>query len=246
MKVGNLTTHPEENVMKDTLLSFFDPSRSIIRYIIGTAALTLVFQALYDLCNNPGEFRGGYILALFALVITILILFYSWRRQALIGRVVVREDLKPPKLAGLILMAGPSPASSPASIEYHLLTLKHCWIISTAESQKTASALAESYANSPVKFHFGSNYTVDADNLQSTIDLVQHILQKETGKWELTNNECIADITGGTKPMTAGMAMVCLSQDCNMEYMKSPRDPSGAVVKGATSVPVLIDTTFTL
>jgi hypothetical protein len=77
---------------------------------------------------------------------------------------------------------------------------------------------------------------------------VVKILEVEAVKAGLKPNEIIADITGGVKPMTAGMTLACVARNRNMQYMKVPRDKTGQVIPGVTPepirVPIRIDTAF--
>ena len=66
---------------KKLLTAFFDPSRSIALFVIGTAALSLALQAIYDFANEPWEFKGGYWLALGCLFAAGGILLVSAARQ---------------------------------------------------------------------------------------------------------------------------------------------------------------------
>jgi len=50
--------------LKERLLAFFAPSRSISWFIIGTATFSLGLQALYDFANDPWQFQGGYSITL--------------------------------------------------------------------------------------------------------------------------------------------------------------------------------------
>jgi len=56
----------------------------------------------------------------------------------------------------------------------------------------------------------------------------------------------VADISGGTKPMAAGMALACLARNRDMQFMKRPRDTSGHETPATTAEPIRIDTTFVL
>jgi len=231
--------------MKDRFLAFFDPLRSVILYIIGTAAFTLVLQAIYDLANQPNQFQGGYWLAIAMLFVVILILLISRMQRGGMGRVSIREEFKPNKRKGLVLLLGPTEASAPASIEYHLPTLQCCWMIATKESIKTAVILAEKYAGQIPNLYWGSpNYLVDPDQIQSTYDMIVRILDVEAIEAGLKRSDIISDITGGVKPMTAGMSLACLARNYDMQYMKAPRDALGQVVKGGIPEPIHIDTTL--
>lgn len=231
--------------LRNRILSFFDPSRSIPLFIVGTAALSLVLTAAYDYANAPGAWQGGYWLALGALALVLLILLAGAVRRGTAGRVGIREEQQPGKRAGLVVLLGPTEASAPAAIEYHLPALQHCWLIATPQALKTAAALAERYHTRIRHVHWGEpRYLVDPDQIQSTYNLVVRIFDEEAVAAGLETGAVIADITGGMKPMTAGMALACLARNREMQYMKAPRDPSGQIVEGAEPVPIRIDATF--
>jgi hypothetical protein len=231
--------------MRERLLAFFDPSRSLAQFIVGTAALTLALQAAYDFANEPTRLQGGYLLALVALIVAGAVLIASSIRQRVIGRVEIAEALKPGPRAGLIVLVGPTPAAAPASIEYHLPALRHCWLIATGDSLKTAAELYDQYRDRVPHIHWGQpNYAVDPDQMASTYKLVVRILDEEAVEAGLQRGDVIADITGGTKPMTSGVAIACLARDRDMQYMKAPRDAAGQVIEGAVAEPVKIDTAF--
>lgn len=226
-------------------LAFFDPTRSIPLYIIGTAALTLGLQAAYDWANDPMYFQGGYWLAAAAVAVAAAILVYSAIRRPVVGRVHIQEEHKPAPRQGLVLLVGPTEAATPHAIDYHLPALKHCWLIGTIESQPTAAALSQRYGGR-VQIHYGSpDYVVHPDEMKSTYDRVVQILEQATSQdYGLTTKDLIADFTGGLKPMTAGMTLACLAHNTDLQYMKAPRDAHGQVISGATPEPIRIDTTF--
>jgi hypothetical protein len=62
----------------------------------------------------------------------------------------------------------------------------------------------------------------------------------------LQPHEIVADISGGTKAMTAGLTLACLARDRDMQFMKRPRDTSGHEKLKTPAEPVRIDTTFVL
>ncbi len=226
-------------------LAFFDPTRSIPLYIIGTAALTLGLQAAYDWANDPTRFQGGYWLAAAAVAVALVILVYTAVRRPVVGKVAIEEEYKPARRQGLILLIGPTEAAAPHAIEYHLPTLKQCWLIATAESQSVAATLAQRYGDR-VRMSYGSpEYVVHPDEMKSTYDVVVNALKRAGDPAAgLSPGEVIADLTGGLKPMTAGMTLACLAHNADLQYMKAPRDAQGQVIPGAIPEPIRIDTTF--
>lgn len=225
----------------ETLKGLFNPDRSLPLFLLGTATVTLLLQGIYDYANEPGVWKGGYWLALLMLLMTIGVLIRTWRKRP--GRVDIREKQMPRPRRGLILLAGPQKASNPAALDHHLRSLQHCWIIATAESVETAAALFKEYG-SRLEIHHGSKYVVDAEEFASTYNIVTHILNEEMQAAGLGTTEVIADITGGTKPMTSGMVLACVAYHVPLQYIKAQRSPSGQVIRDAWGVPIQVDASF--
>ena len=59
----------------------------------------------------------------------------------------------------------------------------------------------------------------------------------------MTPDQVIADITGGTKPLTAGMVLAALTVGGALEYVESERDAEGRPIEDTQRV-VLMDTAF--
>lgn len=174
-----------------------------------------------------------------SLVVT-LVVVVKGRRNI---RLRITEEQRTNQRRGLILLIGPQKGASPSTIEYHLPVLQHCWLIGTHQSLITAEQLAHSYPS--VVCHWGEGpYLVNPDEITSTYKSVSHILEIERQKAGIEISEVIADITGGLKPMTAGLTLACIDHKCNMQYMKAPRDASGIIVPGGTPVPIKIDVAF--
>jgi len=228
--------------MNKRLQLFFDPSRSIILFLLGTSAITLSIQVLYDYANNPGKWQGGYWVALVIIVATFIVTLWLWQQKP--GRVDIQNKKQPRSRRGLILIAGPTKASNPRAIDYHKDALTHCWIISTDKSVDTINDLIKQYSGNQVNIIYGRKYTVDANDLASTYQVVMSILTKEVQKEGLRSIDIIADITGGTKPMTSGMVMACLAQHTPMQYIKVQRDDQGQVVGNPSGEPIQINTNF--
>jgi hypothetical protein len=174
-----------------------------------------------------------------SLTVTVAVLLRLRRRPQL----RIREELRPNRRRGLVLLIGPLKGASSAAIEYHLPVLQHCWLVGTKESSHTAQQLANSYSN--ITFHWQEDiYLVDPDLLTSTYSSVSHILDIERPRMGIEFSEVIADVTGGLKPMTAGLTAACVERQCNMQYMKAPRDENGAIISGGVPEPIRIDISF--
>lgn len=181
------------------------------------------------------------IVASLAALISVLsasIAFYRSRNSRF--HIQVKEEDKPNQRSGLILLIGPLVGASPAAVEYHLPILKHCWLIGPSESVVTAEYLTKAYNN--VAFHV--ERFINPDEISSTYSVISNIFEKELLQEGIKVDDVIGDITGGLKPMAAGMAIACISYQCNMQYMKALRDQSGEIIRNATPTPVKVDASF--
>lgn len=149
--------------------------------------------------------------------------------------VLVPKEKRPPQFPGLIVLVGPGreeedPLQGPCgpAIEYHLPTLKFCWMIASEEGQPVAEALRQQYeGRCQVKVvPVGGAFEV-----QDVYETVRNIYLQEAPKAGLAPEQVIADFTGGTKVMSAGMILAC-GDRWPMQYM------SGR--KGAKSAPIFI------
>jgi len=80
-------------------------------------------------------------------------------------------------------------------------------------------------------------------DVQAAYQAVHAVLERETAEEGLSADQVIADITGGTKPLTAGMVLAAITVGGALEYVESERDKDGQPIPGTQRV-VLVDTTF--
>ena len=134
--------------------------------------------------------------------------------------------VRPDPAPGLIVLVSPQRATerledlaSYQALAFHQRRLSHCWLIATngpGGSLATAQALAQHFGA------YGINSTIwqvlDATHADETFALVEQIYSAEVPEAGLAEQDVIADITGGTKPMTAGMVLACGDRR-PMQYM---------------------------
>lgn len=229
--------------MKHFFLKFFSPERSLFRFIVGTAALTVVIQFFYDLSKDNYGPKGAATLAGFLVLVVALMLWLDYRHAHQPETSRPQENPITPH-QGLILLISPFKKDLPLkAIEHHLEKLKYCWLISSKGSLDTAEELAvEINQRWPqINVFDVHDLIVDPENIESTYDVVNRIYEKMTSSLGLAENEIVADITGGQKPMTAGMALACSTPIRKMQYMKTIRDGKGDPVPGNEPVCVLIN-----
>ena len=78
---------------------------------------------------------------------------------------------------------------------------------------------------------------------QAAYQAVTTIFTRECAEQGLPPSAVIADITSGTKPMTAGMVLAALTRQRPLEYVESDRDADGFPIAGSLRV-VLANTDF--
>lgn len=151
---------------------------------------------------------------------------------------------------GLIVVVSKTPpgvkSAAAAAIEYHWIkgtgNLKHCWLICGGqESLQSARTMLKELTGSDEYFHadkFDFKFShpdnpkrilkltlknldeKNVDNPNATFNLVNKIY-KEAEAEELEAADIIADYTGGTKSMTAGLVLAsCASPERQLQFMR--------------------------
>jgi len=150
---------------------------------------------------------------------------------------------------GLIIFASLK-VDSPAkiAIEHHWKgskgDLEHCWVICGGDKALVATKeIIKSLGITEDEkiFHFDSDYTIpnpedpknpkknlslilspeDANDPNQIRKIVEAIYQDAKDKYDLYDSDIIADYTGGTKSMTAGLVLACASPDRRLQYILS-------------------------
>lgn len=230
--------------MRRILLPFIDPGRSIPLFLLGTAVITLIIQFLLDWSNNPGVWQGSYTLTLFVLLLTLFAgAVWSWQNRP--QSLFVLDEQKPRSRRGLILLVSKHQGSAPAAIQHHLPSLTDCWLIASSESAAVAAELAQQFSSDTVTFHYGSpSFQVNGDEAASTYRVAKRIFSNEALAQGLNSTEIIADITGGSKPMTAGLVLAAVSERRPIQYVVAKKDDKGQVILDAWGEPIKINTEY--
>lgn len=227
------------------LRPLFDPEESLGLYILGTAALTMSIQILYDVSKEPFGLPGAVALAAALIIVAAAVIWLQAVRQQRRRKIDVQESAAVEKHAGLILMISPGNLElARSAFDHHLPELQHCWLVSTPASLSTTAELEKVWrgASPQVQVHSGQEYLVQPEEIEHSYTLVERIYSQEAPLYNLVEEDVLGDVTGGTKPMTAGMALACASPGRNMQYIKTRRDADGNPIKDAPRIPVLIST----
>jgi len=139
-----------------------------------------------------------------------------------------------------------------AAIRYHLQGggLRDCWLITTPGGEAGDGPLGSAATvdvveafvrrlpgGQAVSFHTGAAYAA----APMAYDAIYQIVDRVFRAAPYRPSHVIADITGGTKLMTLGITLACLSPGRKMEYMSGDRDWKGEPVPEGELTPVLVD-----
>lgn len=120
------------------------------------------------------------------------------------------------------------------AITCHKSALRHCWLIATGGKDGSwylvplfEKYLQEQQGMMECKFHYGPDYQVsfegdDTDVVEKTHRLIKSIFQLAIEKYNLTENDIIADITSGPRSMPLGMILACLDGTRDIEFIGTP------------------------
>ena len=128
----------------------------------------------------------------------------------------------PPQGQGLIFLFSRKDTLREA-IAYHRPGLRHCWLLVTPEMQAQAASVVGQYSDLTFTLHpLSGRY--DSQGCYRTI---ASIYREEAPRRGIAPRQVVADITGGTKPMTLGMIVACLEGDYPLEHVPTAFDAAG-------------------
>ncbi len=230
-----------------TLLSIF---------VIGVLLMGLVSNTLYSLLVDPASLGVGMArVLLFCGVLVAAAYGLYWREQHKPRRVqvVLDESRLAPPHRGLVWLLGPG------SVEHALHTIRHhaggladgqvlhCWLVmqrGNAAVQIASNTLASQVAENKLAARL-EPVLVDRPDVESTYQAVRHVFEQKAPAEGLSERDVVADITGGTKPMTTGMVLASLDGARDLEYVESQRDDAGDPIPGTLHV-VWVNKSFRL
>lgn len=234
-----------------SLRPFLEPTSLPFLFVLGVIIFSVGSNAIYDWAKERlGTPARVAVVAL--VIILLLVLSYEVMKRFRL-RLTVRNIAPRRGLVVLISQGKAETTPAAAAIEYHLPALEHCWLITSTESQsapeppfqsawKNASQLKTQYQNR-VRMHIK---VIDPEDPQSIFHSVEQVYQ-EAKSFGLTSKDIVADFTGGTKMMTAGMVLACTPEERDVQYMKPLAFLSdGQADRAAGSEPRWVDLNFFL
>ena len=151
---------------------------------------------------------------------------------------------------GLIVLMSSKPIDSPAeaAIRHHLQAegnnkLKYCWIVCTNKTWEFARQMVDRLKQSGaegVRFYYGSDPVADVEAGAEALTLLipdekvddpNHVRKLVEGIYGIAQQQgldeadLIADYTGGTKGMTAGLLLACANPERSLQYISQVNYP---------------------
>lgn len=158
------------------------------------------------------EIAGVGLTLLFLLLLTgATVVFVNFYIRMLKDRVrqsprVIIDRPSPARKRGLICMVTPAPTHKVA-IDYHADSLEHIWFIATPAMRAVTQELENYCASKGI-----SSHRLDLENEYNSsacYALVKDVFNIHAIRLGLDGDDIVADMTGGTKPMTAAMVLAC-------------------------------------
>ncbi|HEU4326772.1 MAG TPA: hypothetical protein VFS21_26770 [Roseiflexaceae bacterium] len=214
----------------------FLETRVPLLFLIGSLALAVLGNATYELLTTTFGATPEFLIGLIAsaiLIFTFVALSFRRLLRALDARrVVVRNTVAPDQQAephaGLILPVGLNQSGpEQAIVAWHQrnVKLRHCWVLASPEVERSTKFgdLKQRLLEGNTTVHVVSlGDSIQADQVYSEVCAAIAAARRFPDASPL-----IADITGGTKAMTAGTLLACLAADVTVQYWTVPRDEQG-------------------
>jgi hypothetical protein len=236
----------------DVLLRGAGPSPELLgAFALGLLVVAVVGDQVYDLLIAPERSLPVVwrtVVAAGVLIGLAYLLYRRDRRRRPAVRAVVDESRLVPPHAGLVWLFGPG------QFQHLLFALAHhrrgggaahCWLVmqeGVTPVRERFGELSQRLTEDGVATRLHPVYVARPDT-QAVYEAVRAVFEREAVEEGLAPDRVVADITGGTKPMTAGMVLAALTTGSTLEYVESERDDQGQPIPGTLYV-ALVDTTF--
>lgn len=238
----------------DVLLRGSDVSGwALSAFAIGLIAVGIVSNGVYDFLIEPSliiQHSGIISIAIIILIAAAYGLFYWGIRQRNQIHVDIDESQLAPAKDGIIWLFSPSIDPLMFALQYHQdrEAGNYCWLVMQRDSKNLENAYTKLLAEKNEKQW--SNLTIYPFYISETTAAAAHeavstIITREAPEAGLQVSQLTCDITGGLKPLTAGMMLAAIANDCMVEYVKSDRNEQGRPIPNTQRV-VSVDTKFSL
>lgn len=187
--------------------------------VFGAVLLSIFANLAYDLLKAYGGLvAAGIVLGLIVGVATLMIALYDFqRRQQAKQNLEPLDKPHPQPRKGLVILVSNAPVVKKA-IDYHLPALEYCWLITTPQTATLGANIQTEYDGRIKCFPRGIENELDSEGCYHLVSAIYD----EARRSGLQTAEMIADITGGTKPMTTALVLACVSHEPPLDLQHVP------------------------
>lgn len=230
----------------DLLQLLFDP-RFPILFVVGSIVLALLGNAAYDLIVAVLGANLPTYLSIIVVAGLIFVLLSRWFQdlvQAVTRRspptVQLSDEERSHPQPALVVLVGLGPQERGPEwpvISWHLQsgTLRYCWLVVSPEGRAYANDLQFQLIEQNVRAE-----VVELTGANQTESAYREVSQSIQTARARVGDGVVVDITGGTKPMSAGATLACLDQGAVMEYLVTVRRAGGEPDPAAQPQPMRI------
>jgi len=220
----------------------------LIAFALGILVMGILAELAYGLLTTPAaSWPVAWRPAVVLILLTVAAYLLYRRDQRRRVEVEFDESRSAPAHAGLIWLFGPG------QFDHLLFALRHhrergggsdCWLVmqDVEPVRERLAELGRRLVEEGVETRLHPAY-VQRLEVRDAYQEVRRVIEYEAAGQGLGPEQVIADITGATKPMSAGMLLAALQTGCVLEYVESERDADGWPISGTQRV-VLLDMAF--
>lgn len=221
------------------------------------ALILILIQILFALITNLLTKKEGmewifidvilYFIA-FLIFIAMLKFFIKFIKSTMSIEKIVGLTGKPEKkYKGLIVLCsvGKGISSAEDAIKYHYEKLEICWLVTGGEeSKKSADDMIKKLGYSEKLFNFIEISPQDANDPYKVYKKIEDKIYNKLPEG-IKESDIIGDYTGGTKSMTAGLMLACLSPSRNFQFIKPNEvDNNGYAIHNKGTEPMEVNINF--
>ncbi|GAB4463542.1 MAG: hypothetical protein Kow00120_30000 [Anaerolineae bacterium] len=207
-------------------------------YAAGIIAVAILGNLVYDLALSPMALPAeavGRTLALSAVLIVVAAVLYRVHLRLQRVAVVINDVSDVPPHAGIVLILGPGRAEPLMwTMEHHISTLRYAWVLLSAHNEALEATLEE--LRQAVAARGWAVAIKEAllpePSVRCAYEAVRAIYAERAPEVGMAPHDVIADITGGLKPLTAGMVLACTEFGWPMSYVLGKYAPDGTLIPG--------------
>jgi hypothetical protein len=223
----------------------------IVAFVLGVLGFGILANLFFTIAYDANNLSPDRVLRVVAAIVLFFALAYlaalydlRLARQMRQASPAINEAEIAERHAGLICLLSLQFQPCFIAIKHHCSAqvggepLRHCWVLITPEAERQgiyeqlkARVADEARFNLTLHPIYLANETIEV-----TYREVRDIYALRAVEQQLKPSQIMADLTGGTKTMTAGLVMACRDHGYALEYIRSQFGPDGRRIEDTGTV----------